>query len=213
MWCCTSSIAINLEDLRPYGFLPRMWNSFSYFSEIMARRQHARDLREILRRLVLDRNNCSQLLLQAQLDLDVLASASGADKAIIAIGQQAEIDRLKRHARHLVTMRSVADQSIRMITEERVGVDLMMTLYHCTKVPFIRYDAERWDQMISNLAKRHLLSSQQQAKFRELLVDMDETAVEEEEAEEMLDLDISEAPLVSSDQLETLARLSIPSTL
>lgn len=217
MGCCASSLEINVDDLRPYGFAPRLWNSYGLFVDMMARRRHARSLQEIVRRLALDRNSCSRQLAQVQLDVEVHAGNSArheaGGQAVLHRASLDEVRRLERHARRIMTLRSLADQTIRMLTEETIGADLLATLECYTQVPFIQYSRERLTKIVQNVEKRSELTQQQSAEFKSLLDDLDQAEAEAEAEESEEASAIRRLPDAPTEELALLARISVPDTL
>jgi hypothetical protein len=213
MGCCTSAIEVSVEDLRPYGFVLHGITTVSYCMEILARKRHSAKMIESARRFTLQRDNCSRLIEQANLDYQMHAAA--ADKArrsnavVLVQSEEDELRRILRHATHLRTMRSVADHYLRGLSEERLGTELMATLEDYTRIPFLRFDEKRWERLLENLAKRKLLTEEQHDRYREILVDATDDATETETSE----MDISEATTASAEDLARLAGVAAPATL
>lgn len=226
MGCCTSSIEINVDDLSPYGFAPRVANSYCAFVDMMARRRHARSIYRIVRRLVQDRNDCTTRLRQMQLDMNVhsesIKAYQSSGQGLLQVATVDELRRIERSSRRILTLRCLADQVIRMLAEENIGTDLLMTLERYTKVPFIQFSRSRLDRVIQNVEKRSSLTARQSADFKSLLDGLDEgeREREEDETEETTSISSTLATLgddlgdidLSAD-LARLRKLETPTTL
>ena len=161
-----------------------------------------------------------------QLDMNVhsesIKAYQSSGQGLLQVATVDELRRIERSSRRILTLRCLADQVIRMLAEENIGTDLLMTLERYTKVPFIQFSRSRLDRVIQNVEKRSSLTARQSADFKSLLDGLDEgeREREEDETEETTSISSTLATLgddlgdidLSAD-LARLRKLETPTTL
>lgn len=214
MGLCASALEVSVEDLRPYGFIPRMWHSYQHMRDILALRRHMRSAIVVVRRLSLDKIECSKRLRDIQFDIKRCDQLAGdhrkGDQMVLYRAAEAEKRRHLRDAARILAMISVMNHCINQVSEEAISSDLMVTLEYYTQMPFLRYDGHRWSEIVANLARRNALTDEQAERFQELLSDITlEAEVERDlapiEKEELATAEISAAPDVPVEELIALA--------
>lgn len=216
---------VNVADLTPFGVAMRVWRACGYFVDVMALNRHLRSAVVVVRRLGLEKIDLRNQLTDIQLDVrrykSEAAEARSAGDQILYQSILQNIKRLMRAAVRVMTKISVTEHYLNRITDETSGNDLMVTLEFYSNMSFIRPDADRWNKLVDNLAKREMLSEERAARFTELLADA--TPEEDLEADFAsltdgigdlgLGVDISAAPPVPLTELTALREIRPPEKL
>ena len=178
-YCCSSSIEINIDDLRPYGFLSRLWNSYSTLIDMMIRTRHHAAMEQLTIQLVRERDDCDRNVLATELDTrrhrEDVKRYQKENQTIMYRSALEELKRSENHAKRLIKLRGLAEQLIYMATTERLSTGLVMTLKTYTQTPLIRLQPGKLMNIFANVQKRSELTKEQNDSLQELLKDLDES--------------------------------------
>jgi len=188
MGCCSSSIEINVDDLRPYGFIPRAINSYREFVEMMARNRQCNAMIPIIEELVEQGSKCKNEIEQVQLDIKLkhqeLETYKKNNSRVMIASINGEINRMEKHANQLITIKSVIDQIMRYTTLENISGGIVILLKQYAGLPMIKIENGKLSQILTNIDKRHDLTNEQMGFLEEFLDNIDEEEKEEEEYSE-----------------------------
>jgi len=202
MGCCvTSSLEINLDDLRPYGFLPSMYQSWIHFTNILAMNRNSRQLQEIVTRLARERQSCRNNLRNARLDLEFVKQSS--------VDKQQKIRDIKRHEYNIKELNLLDAMTTAFMNHAKNSVlsaNVLITVKSLSEMPMIHLDSKSSMRMLLNLTKRQELGAETTKLFQEILLSQDESVrelweeIQQENPTCDVEADINACPPVPTDE-------------
>lgn len=216
MGCCPSSFEVSLADLQPLGFVGHFESAYRHHCNLMLSLRNSRRMHDHIRRLEVQRHGCTRQLARLQTEIRAQnesrdAHARDGDE-ILRESCEREAHRVKKSALRLMGMRSLIDQIIRGMSEESVGIELLLALDSIANTPFVRLNKERLNAIVRDVQHRMHLTREQSEMFDSLLKDLDDVDVDEVEIETESD---RTDPITSStrEDLRRLAEARVPATL